>query len=621
MGRRMIILLTLTILCLLNTTLAFADTGVTILCYHDVGKVTNDFTISKDNLVAQFNYLKENGYHPISLQQYIDANTHKITLPEKPVMITFDDGYISFYNDVYPLLKQYQYPAVLAVVTFWETAQKPADVGQLVNWQQMREMEKSGLVAIASHSHNLHHGITVNGFGDSGEAGSALIYRDGKYESLDSYKTRIAADMDENQKTFERELGHRVDAIVWPYGEYTLYGLEAAQSQGFKVGLGLGGRYNATGNQKSLLEARRGLVYKNPGLQQFAQFLQKGGYDDPPMRAAWVNIDQIYDPLNPRQTDANVRSLIDRYQRLGINTIFLQAYSDPKGDGNIDSVYFYTNAAPVKAPIFDHIARKFRAEGIYVYAWMPTLAAQWLLNDGSNEVIAAEVGSKGSYRRATPFSAEVRKSLHDLLSDLSMYSFLDGVVFQDDIFLNNSEDFSPAAKRVFSQNFGQPLTAEVLKNPQLQTEWTKLKVNTLTDLTVELMGVVRQFKPYAKFARTIYPDAVMENGVQERYSQSYSQFLSTYDYTLVVPSSPREKQNLQSVQWMSDFAAAAMKQPGAADKLIFEVPTYNWEKKRWLLDNELKDYIKAIRLKGAILLGFYPDAVFNEKSGVLTLTP
>src|SRR5689334_7664860 len=105
MFRRMIILLTLTVLCLFNITPASADNGIPIICYHDVGKVTNDFMISKDNLAAQFSYLKQNGYHPISLQQYIDANAKKIPLPEKPVLITFDDGYISFYNDVYPLLK------------------------------------------------------------------------------------------------------------------------------------------------------------------------------------------------------------------------------------------------------------------------------------------------------------------------------------------------------------------------------------------------------------------------------------------------------------------------------------------------------------------------------------
>jgi poly-beta-1,6-N-acetyl-D-glucosamine N-deacetylase len=619
MFRRINLLLVVAFLLLANLSPVSADSGVTILCYHDVGKISNDFAISRDNLAAQLSYLKQNDYHPISLQQYIDSNNNKTPLPEKPVLLTFDDGYISFYNEVYPLLKQYKYPAVLAVVTNWETAQKPADVGLLVNWQQMKEMEQSGLVTIVSHSHNLHHQVTVNANGDSGEAGSSLIYRAGHYESLESYKTRVSKDLEENQKIFERELGHKAQAIVWPYGEYTLYGMDIATSQGFKAGLGLGGRYNPAGSEKSVLEARRGLVYKNPDMQQFTQLVKNGGYDDPPMRAAWINTDQIYDPTNPRQTDANVRMILDRYQRLGINTVFLQAYSDPKGDGNVDSVYFYTNAAPVKAAIFDHIARKFRGEGIYVYAVMPTLAAKWLTRDGNNEPAASAAVGKEANKLATPFSDTVRKSLRDLYTDLSTYSFLDGVVFQDDIYLTGSEDLSVAEKQAFNTKFGQSLTLDILKNPQSATEWTNLKNDTLTGLTVELMAVVRQFKPYAKFARTIYSKEKTDKSSQELSAQNYAQFLTTYDYTLVIPGSYQEKQSPRPVSWIAELAAAAIKQPGAANKIIFQVPTYDWEKKRWLLDNELKEYIKAVRAQGVQLLDFYPDALFNEKSGLLSL--
>jgi poly-beta-1,6-N-acetyl-D-glucosamine N-deacetylase len=619
MFRRISLLVVVALLLLAGVSPVAADGGVTILCYHDVGKVGNDFAISRDNLATQLSYLKQNGYNPISLQQYIDANNNKTPLPENPVLLTFDDGYVSFYTTVYPLIKQYQYPAVLAVVTNWETGQKPADVGQLVNWQQMKEMEQSGLVAIVSHSHDLHHQVIVNANGDSGEAGASLIFRDGKYESLESYKARVSRDLEENQKIFERELGHRVEAIVWPYGEYTLYGLDIAKRQGFKAGLGLGGRYNPVGNEKSVLEARRGLVYKNPDLQQFVQFVKNGGYDDPPMRAAWINTDQIYDPINPRQTDANVRLILDRYQRLGINTVFLQAYSDPKGDGNVDSVYFYTGAAPVKAAIFDHIARKFRGEGIYVYAVMPTLAAKWLMRDEIKEVATADALGPESYKRATPFSDTVRKSLRDLYTDLSTYSFLDGIVFQDDIYLTGSEDFSSAAKQAFNVKFGQSLTADILKNPQSATEWTNLKNDTLTDLTVDLMAVVRQFKPYAKFARIIHPETITDKSAQDRFAKSYAQFLSTYDYTLIMPGSFQDKQSPRPVPWVADLAATAMKPPGASNKLIFQVPTYDWDKKRWFLDNELKEYIKAIRAQGVQLLSFYPDAMFNEKSGLLSL--
>jgi hypothetical protein len=106
-------LLVIALLLLLIPSPAVAGDGVLILCYHDVGKVDNDYTISTATLAAHFDFLRHNGYNPISLKQYLDANATGAPLPDKPVLLTFDDGYISFYNEVFPLLKKYQFPAAL----------------------------------------------------------------------------------------------------------------------------------------------------------------------------------------------------------------------------------------------------------------------------------------------------------------------------------------------------------------------------------------------------------------------------------------------------------------------------------------------------------------------------
>jgi len=140
----------------------------------------------------------------------------------------------------------------------------------------------------------------------------------------------------------------------------------------------------------------------------------------------------------------------------------------------------------------------------------------------------------------------------------------------------------------------------------------KLRTNTLTDLTTELMAPVRQFKPYAKFVRTINPSAGRSHS-QERFAQSYPQFLSVYDYTLVVTNIARDKQSLRSAQALADLAATALKQPGAADAHHCRTGLRLGEK-RWLLDNELRDYIKALRAKGRCTSAL-SDALFNEKSG------
>ncbi|MBP2653927.1 MAG: Poly-beta,6-N-acetyl-D-glucosamine N-deacetylase PgaB [Firmicutes bacterium] len=545
-------LLTMVVLLVAAPSSAFAGDGVLILCYHDVGTVKpNDYyAISKDNLAANLEYLKKNGYHPISLQQYIDANSKGTSLPPKPVLLTFDDGYVSFYNNVFPMLKKYNYPAVLAVVTNWEIGYKPPDVGKLVNWQQMREMEASGLVNVVSHTHNLHHSTTVNSYRDRGEAGSNFEYGNGASESLEQYKARIDSDCAETQAIFERELGHKALALVWPYGEYTTIGMNIAKTHGFKALFTLGGGLNVPG-EKGLFEARRGIILSNPDTKKFAKLVKKDGANDPPLRAVWVNIDGLYNGGSIRQTDANVKAIISRLQTSGINTVFLQAFSTSKTDGSLDGVYFSTAAAPVKVDIYDHIARLFKAQSIDVYAWMPTNPATVL--------------SKGSNSRA-------------LYSDLAAYSYLDGVIFQDDLPLKENKDF--------------------------------IKPKALTDQTVEMAKVVLEYKPYAKFVRSIYPEAVKAS------VQDYNRFLKTYDYTLILAYPYRERREPRTLEWTQELAKAAFQSPGAANKLIFTIQSFDYKKNQWLDDAVIKNYMKACHDKGALYFAFYPDTMFTEKGGL-----
>lgn len=597
---------------------AAANDGVTILNYHDVvsGSVKNEWDVTKQNLEAQFAYLKTNGYNPISLEQYIAANEQGAPLPDKPILITFDDGYISFYRDVFPLLKQYNYPAVLAIVTSWMTY-APPDVGKLVSWDQMKEMEASGLVKIALHSHDLHRAVPANKYGDSSQAGSTMIYKSGQYEALDDYKARVTADLKQGQDIFERELGHKVAAMVWPYGEYTQFAIEAAKLQGLKVFFGLGGGANPV-SSKSLTEAKRGIVYKNPNLERFAKFVKAEGFASQAMRAAQLDIDLIYDPTNPRRTDVNLKLAIERFYRSGINTVILHAMPDPKGDGNIESVYFHTNAAPVSADVFDHIARKIKAEGLHVYAMVPTISGQWLLKDNPEDtVMAYDPKGKGWYKRATPFSKNVQTKLQALFTDLAAYSSLNGILFQDDLYLNDYEDFSPAAKQVFKEKFGRELTPEILQNQQIKDEWTRIKSAALTDLTRLLIQTVRQYKPYASSARNIYAEPVMNPGSEEWYAQNFQQYLNTYDYTVIMAYPFMEKQGKRSVQWMGKLADAALQDRAMANRVIFKLQTYDWEKKRWIADKELLAETQILREKGAIHFGYYPENVFDERIGLL----
>lgn len=96
-----------------------------VLGYHDVEDGAADqryLSVRTSALSDQMAWLRDNGYQPISVQQILDAHDGKIVLPEKAVLLTFDDGYSSFYTRVWPLLKAYNWPALWAPVGSWVDA-------------------------------------------------------------------------------------------------------------------------------------------------------------------------------------------------------------------------------------------------------------------------------------------------------------------------------------------------------------------------------------------------------------------------------------------------------------------------------------------------------------------
>ena len=116
--------LVVTLIFVLISQLTSASDFIT-LCYHNVrddviGALDKDSTaVSSKNLVIQFAWLKEHNYKIVSLQDVIDSKAGLIKLPNKAILLTFDDGYIGFYTRVYPLLKLFNYPAVFAIETGW----------------------------------------------------------------------------------------------------------------------------------------------------------------------------------------------------------------------------------------------------------------------------------------------------------------------------------------------------------------------------------------------------------------------------------------------------------------------------------------------------------------------
>ncbi|MGF1492344.1 MAG: polysaccharide deacetylase family protein [Microcoleaceae cyanobacterium] len=123
---------------------------VPVMMYHDILPkkiVSFDLTIKEFN--RHLELIKENGLTPISLDQLVEHLRTGSALPEKPIVLTFDDGYIGHYEVVYPLLKKYNYPAAFSIYT--DKIDGKIVGRSTLTWEQIQEMAADPLITIVSH--------------------------------------------------------------------------------------------------------------------------------------------------------------------------------------------------------------------------------------------------------------------------------------------------------------------------------------------------------------------------------------------------------------------------------------------------------------------------------------
>lgn len=135
---------------------------VPILMYHhiEVNPMPNDplwasLYVTPLHLDSQLNFLTANGYTSISLDDLNNALHGSFTLPKNPIILTFDDGYESFYTNAYPLLKKYKIKATEFVITQVVSINKA-----YLTWNQISEMDKSGFIFFGGHTR--HHPNLTN---------------------------------------------------------------------------------------------------------------------------------------------------------------------------------------------------------------------------------------------------------------------------------------------------------------------------------------------------------------------------------------------------------------------------------------------------------------------------
>ncbi|HML37411.1 MAG TPA: polysaccharide deacetylase family protein [Bacillota bacterium] len=196
--------------------------SVPVLMYHNLGyEDGNDGVITPENFQAQMAALKAAGYHAIFFSQLTDYVEHGTELPDKPVVVTFDDGYESNYTYAWPILRQLGMKATINVIGVSVGKDTYKDTGAPIyphfTYDQAREMETSGVIDIQSHSYDMHQSKDLEKNG----------YREGVYpkpgETEEEYVKAFTDDFTRSRAEIEKEVGNAVDVYAYPFGYHTSF--------------------------------------------------------------------------------------------------------------------------------------------------------------------------------------------------------------------------------------------------------------------------------------------------------------------------------------------------------------------------------------------------------------
>lgn len=579
--------------------------------------------VSQAHFESHFAWLKQSGYKVVSLEEIITASQGGRPLPEKSVLLTFDDGYESFYTRVYPLLKKYRYPAVVALVGAWmrdpEAKERPANK-RLLSWTQVRELIDSGLVEVASHSYDLHRGITSNPQGNEQPAATSRAFDTdlGQYEDDGEYMQRVNTALAKSADFIWQHAGIRPRVMVWPFGEYNEWLLAATRNVGMPYSMALRDRINTLADLRAM---HRLLIADDPNQAQFARIME-GLRADRPVRVIHLDMDYIHDP-DPEQTERNLGAVIDRVRESGANTVYLQAYSDPDGDGNADALYFPNRALPVVQDLFNRVAWQLKTRaGVKVYAWMPMMAYKadvpesWRVlewRDGKAQTPAH------IYSRISPFSPEGRRWVGDLYEDLAKHCAFDGLLFHDDGILSDFEDVSPQALAYGHEVFGLPDTFEALHGTAaMRLKWAKRKTELMTQFTDYLTERAKLFRPYLKTSRNLYALPILNPESEEWYGQSLEAFLAHYDF-VAVEAMPFMEKAKQPEAWLRRLIAKVAAHPEGLRKTVFELQPVDWNTQKPIPMEVFTRQIALLKKAGVNHFGYYPDNVYADQPSLEVL--
>jgi peptidoglycan/xylan/chitin deacetylase (PgdA/CDA1 family) len=221
---------------------------VPVLVYHNIGKEARGrLVLGVDAFTEQMKYLKANGYRVVSVAEFVEWLHLKRQLPKKTVVLTFDDGYRSFREYAYPVLKELRFTATLFVYTDYVGAGRNA-----LTWDELKA-------------------LAADGFDVQAHSKSHSDLRRGEHETEAQYARRMQAELAEPPRVLAKSVGRPISILAYPYGRVDDSVLTKVKEQGYQAAFTVRRESNAAFVEP--LRISRSQIYSEMTLEQFAKNL------------------------------------------------------------------------------------------------------------------------------------------------------------------------------------------------------------------------------------------------------------------------------------------------------------------------------------------------------------
>lgn len=179
--------------------------GIPVLYYHSVKEsADNEVTIKPETLRAELKYIQDQGYITLTIRQLKDYILNNSPIPEKGILITFDDGYMDNYYSAFPILKEFNMTATIFCIT------SELDGSYYLSKEAIKEMSDYG-IDIESHTATHPHLNELN------------------------YDKQLK-ELVESKKTLEEITGKEINSIAYPFGDFNDNSVKAAKEAGYTLG-------------------------------------------------------------------------------------------------------------------------------------------------------------------------------------------------------------------------------------------------------------------------------------------------------------------------------------------------------------------------------------------------